>query len=79
MVRKTIAVRGDFMIVTFWAVNEFYCRANGSELGGTETGEYFESHSRGYKYVQDKYGVSDPDSPYSSYFIRKKTLNILDL
>ena len=47
-------------------------------MGGTETGEYFKDHDAGYKYIQEKYDVKDPDNPYSSYFLWRKTLNVID-
>ena len=66
------------MKLEIWAVNELYCRANGSELGGIETGEYFKEHDAGYKYVQEKYDIQNPDNPYSNYYLSKKILNIID-
>lgn len=66
------------MKLELWAVEEFYCRANGSDMGGDETGEYFKDHNTAYKYVQEKYGVKNPDDPYSNYFLYKKTLNVID-
>ena len=47
-------------------------------MGGIETGEYFKDHDTGYKYVQEKYNVKNPDNPYSNYFLYKITLNIID-
>lgn len=66
------------MRLELWAVEEFYCRCNGSDMGGIETGEYFKDHDTGYKYVQEKYNVENPDSPYSNYYLSKKILNVID-
>lgn len=66
------------MKLKVWSVQEFYCRANGSDMGSTPTGEYFKDHDAGFNYVKEKYGVSNPDSPYFPYFIQLTELHIID-
>lgn len=67
------------MKLKVWSVQKFCDRGNGSELSSTPTGVYFKDHDVGYRYVKDKYGVSNPDSPYATYFISPVELNIIEL
>lgn len=64
------------MKLKIWSVQELYCVAN--DLDSIPTGEYFKDHDAGYNYVKEKYGVKNPDSPYSPYFIKLIELNIID-
>ena len=66
------------MKLKIWSVQEFYVRGNGSDMGSNPTGEYFINHDAGFNFVKEKYGVINPDSQYSPYFIRLTELNIID-